>query len=152
METVTITKENALKAYKAADNDNTKKVISILIGDKTFGRNNDGRPETFEDACEINGTDPDQDKFFKGSPAGIAFEKLMEVAKALRQGIELSYKNPDQQKWYPVHEQSASGFRFSYSSYDLTHTGTPVGLCVQDEKTSNYFGKQFIDLFEQYKN
>lgn len=151
MQTLQLSNEKALQLYPTASPE-WKLILEQSFPKGFFNQKITDRVKTFEDACAVNGTDPKQNKFTEGEPDSIAFEKLKEIAKALREGKELSYKNSNQAKWYPIHEQSASGFRFRVSYFALTSTVAPARLAVDSEEKSNYFGKQFNDLFEQYKN
>jgi hypothetical protein len=152
MNTVQISKENALKAYNEGCSD-VKKVLSNLFGKEFFTpKNIIDRVKSFEDACAITGEDPNDVKFTSGKPHRIALEKLEVIAHALRNGVVLSYANSNQKKWYPyfVWDQSGGGgFRFYGTGYVFTYSFTHVGsrLCVDTEEKAKYLGTHFISLY-----
>ncbi len=110
------------------------------------------RCQSFEDACAINNTNPDQPQFTSGSANTIAYEKLKEIRNALLEGKALDARDVNQKKWFPVHEHTASGFRFDDSFCVFAHSLAPVRLCLDTQAKSDFFGTKFIDLWEQYKN
>ncbi len=157
METVTIKAKDALKAYKNAD-DTGKKLLMDLIGPDQLSINVMDRIKTIEDAClEVGAHQEDidlniqEDSFGDRTTAIRAIAKLMIVAKALNEGWEPDWNNPNQYKWYPWFEHTGSGFRFLGSCYvsALTFSSGGSRLCFKDKKLAEYAGKQFIDLYNQ---
>lgn len=71
------------------------------------------------------------------------------IAKALQGDWEADCGNKQQKKWSPVFVWSAgSGFDFTCSNYYYDHSCTIVfsRFCFKDEKTSDHFGRQFIEI------
>lgn len=71
------------------------------------------------------------------------------IAKALQGDWEAEFDNNQQKKWNPWFVYSAgSGFGFAHSNYYYVLTDTVVGsrFCFKDEKTSDHFGRQFIEI------
>lgn len=145
--------QTAIKLYPAAVPE-FKAMMEQTFGKKTFIKDIRDIVKSFEDACEVNGTTPDQvlppALLPYLAPDEIAYRKLKEITKALNEGIVLSFSNPNQRKWRPWFEQTPSGFRFGASDfvYTFTHAGGGSRLCFAEEKNSDYAGKQFIDLYE----
>jgi hypothetical protein len=151
MQTLQLSEDKAKKLYHSAPPE-WKQVLEESFPKGFFSQNIMERVKTFEDACAITGDDPDDENFSTGTLDEIAFKKLKVVRNALLEGNKIDPKDPNQKKWYPWHQNSASGFRFDVSHFVHTYSCTPARLCLDTEAKSNYFGKQFIDLFEQYKN
>lgn len=157
METVSIKKKDALKAYNNADASG-KKLLMDLIGPEQLPLNVMERIKTVEDACfELGVHEADIDLNIQTATFGDrvtalrAIAKLMVVAKALNEGWEPDWNNPNQAKWYPWFEFTGSGFRFcdSYYAYTLTDSAGGSRLCFKDKKLAEYAGKQFIELYNQ---
>lgn len=157
METVSIKKKDAVKAYNNADASG-KKLLMDLIGEDQLPLNIMDRIKTVEDACfelGVNEADIDlnisTETFGDRTEALRAIAKLMVVAKALNEGWVPDWNNPNQYKWFPWFESNGSGFRFDVSYYDYAGTDSSGGsrLCFKDKKLAEYAGKQFIDLYNQ---
>lgn len=148
METLQISKANALSAYKKADK-KVKELLEELFGKQVLSTEVTDRIKTFEDACIEIGIDATDANFSTGTTDEIAYKKLKVIAQALNEGTVLSFANSDQRKWYPWFEYSGSGFRFYDSYFDFSRTRACGGsqLCFHTEKLAAYAGKQFIDLY-----
>ena len=71
------------------------------------------------------------------------------IAKGLQGDWEADFANSQQKKWTPVFTLSAgSGFDFACSFCCYVGTVAHVGsrFCFEDEKTSDHFGRQFIEI------
>lgn len=93
--------------------------------------------DSFEAACEWNGTDPNDPKFSNGEEDENNMKKLKEVARALRNGVVLDFSDWNQRKWFGWrrYDPVSSGFRFCDSRYDYSLANADgAGLCVDTEK------------------
>ena len=150
MNTQTI-KNAFVKAYQKSDA-HDKTFLESLFGKPFFSTDPMEWIKTFDDACEAIGENPTDEKFSTGTTDEIAYKKLKVICAALNNGVELSFENSSQKKWYPWFEYVAgSGFRFGDSFYVYTHTGTAGGsrLCYHSEQLAKYAGTQFIELYNQ---
>jgi hypothetical protein len=109
------------------------------------------RIKTFEDACNETGINPLLFLDSSCTPDELAYRKLKVIAKALNKGVELTFANSDQKKWYPWFEYKGSGFRFygAYYGYTISNTAGGSRLCYASEELARYAGTQFIDLYNQ---
>ena len=86
----------------------------------------------------------------------IALEKLIVIAEAWNKqdGFVPDYSNSNQYKWFPWFRYSddAAGFVCAYSSNTATTTTATIGsrLCFKSEERATEFGKQFIDLWNDF--
>jgi hypothetical protein len=139
-------KLKAKKLYPAVSQE-AKDALEEIFGKKFFQPITD-RVKTLEDACEITGEDPTDPKFHKGRPKECALRRLETKIKALSsEHPKLSFKNKNQEKWFPVFVWDGTGFRFFVSFYDSTYTysGAGSGLCLPNAELSKYAGVQFIE-------
>jgi len=116
METLQISKANALSAYKKADK-KVKELLEELFGKQALSTEVTDRIKSFEDACSQTGTDHNDPNFSTGTTDEIAYKKLKVIALALNEGTVLSFADSNQRKWYPWFEYSGSGFRFFVTYY-----------------------------------
>jgi len=98
--------ENAMNAYKGAD-ENGKKMLEALFGKETFiPKDIRERVKTFEDACEVLGNDHQAvvDYFAlcdaTASKDIIAYAKLRIIAEALNEGWKPQFTE-DEYRYYP---------------------------------------------------
>lgn len=150
MDTLQVTRENALKAYNSA-NSELKTVLQNLLGEEVFKpKNIMDRVRSFEDACEVLGISSDYDLDIPDEcgTASVAHYKLMIIAKALNEGWKPNWKNSNEYKYYPWFDFS-SGSGLSFHVYVLDHSDSLVGsrLCFKSRELAEYAGKQFIDLY-----
>lgn len=151
MENLTISKENAIKAFDQA-NDKGKNLLKNLFGEKVFVKNIMERIITLEDALEYNGKTIAQ--FQKetqfDTDGQLAGKELEQIAKALREGKPL--KNG--QRWYYpyFYKPTGSSSSFSYAGCDFDIGLARVGarLSVDTPEKAIYMGKQFIDIYTRY--
>lgn len=112
------------------------------------------RVKTFEDACKELGISkielgvtglPDDE----GSIA--AYAQLIVIARALNEGWQPDWSNHNQYKYVPWFEHK-SGFGLSFYGYDGWDTCAHVGsrLCFKTRELSEYAGKQFAALYNQF--
>jgi hypothetical protein len=116
-DTLQITKDAALTAYKDADTAG-KALLEALLGKNNFLIKITDRIKSFEDACRELGEDPAN--FNVGMPDEIAYKKLKVITRALNEGWEPNWNNDNQYKWYPWFYMDSPGFRFYDSDYTYT--------------------------------
>lgn len=116
---------------------------------------------SFEDACAKNNVPtnvpdvsmiPDRlGKFI------VAAYKLAIILEAINNGWIPDWSDWKQYKYYAWFEVKAtkalsSGFGFSYSDFNYTHSYATVGsrLCTDTSEKALYMAKQFEDLYKDY--
>lgn len=111
---ITISRDNALKAYKSADK-SQKYLLELLFGADTFKQLQDVREriKTFDDACNVLGDDHPlvgqyrfSDAAYKGHPMSedsIAYLKLRIITAALNECWEPQFTK-DEFRYYPWFE------------------------------------------------
>lgn len=155
METLQISKENALKAYDQAG-EKTKKVLANLFGEKIFVKNIIERIKTLEDALEYNGETLEQfeARTIKDSNDERAYKALKAIALALNEGTPMDYTDTDVYKYYPWFNAvgSGSGFSFRVCAYGFSFSLVGARLCVNTREKAEYMGKQFIEIYNTYIN
>jgi hypothetical protein len=116
------------------------------------------RVKTFEDACDVVGTLPDNVKTllsYNGIDgemrASVAHMKLQIIAKALNEGWVPNWNKSSEYKYHPWFDFSSSS-GFSFSVYDCGCSRSPVGsrLCFKSRELAEYAGKQFTELYKDY--
>lgn len=155
METLTISKENALKAFNDAG-EKDKQFLSDLFGKKVFAKNIMEKIQTLQDALDYTGEtlesfnkrtqyDADHEK---------AYKELCIISLALNEGKRMDYSNTKVYKYYPYFYAAGSGSGFSCGDYDCDGVDSHVGsrLCVDTSEKAAYMGKQFIKTFDRYIN
>lgn len=153
--TLKITEEQAKELYPKSDSW-LKKLLEINFGEKTFCKNFQDAVKSYEDACEITGETPIDEKSLMNTGCGkseIAFIKLKTIFKAanvLNDNWKPNWNDLNQYKYYPWFVWRSSGFRF-YAT-DCTSTYTTVGsrLCCGTQEDAEYIGKQFEELYNDY--
>lgn len=140
--------EKATKTQKAA--------LVELFGEDYFEVNITDRIKSFEDACEVLGCTkslPDVSMFpDKHQKSILAYYKLIVIVEALNEGWTPNWKDENEYKYYPWFKVLSSGFGFSNSYYGYGLTGTAVGsrLCFKSRDLSDYAGKQFVEIYNDY--
>lgn len=159
METLEISKENALQAYEKAT-PKRKKLLSDLFGKKVFQKNVMERIKTYEDACEDQGITPLDQTDFLFLPEidqkhAFAAHRINTIIRSLNEGWVPDWTNTNQPKYYIWY--AGSGSRFSYYGYFCVFDDSCVGsrLHFKSRELAEYFGKTFIkdvnDYFIIYK-
>ena len=113
--------------------------------------------KTFEDACKKENIDPNSiSLLFQLAPEfrkpTIAVYKLFIIFKAINNGWEADYTNPNQCKYFPWSCVLSSGVGFDYSYYDFGLACTAVGvrLCTNTPEKALYIAEQFADIRADY--
>ena len=107
------------------------------------------RVKTYEDALKVLGReDFSHENLY---PREIARRKLEIIIEALNEGWKPDWNNASQLKCYPYFYRSSAGFEYSLAYVSTTYANTFIGvrLCCKDEKTADYVGKQFLDLYKE---
>lgn len=149
MENLTISKENAVKAFEAT-NSKGKNLLKNLFGEKVFVKNIIERIDSLEAALKYNGKTMEQfnhetERDTDGQRAG---KELEEIALALREGKELDMS----QKWYYPYFRRAAGSVAGFSCGDYACDYSTVGarICVDTTEKAVYMGKKFTDIYTRY--
>lgn len=118
---------------------------------------------TYEEACQVTGTDPNALPDVTMLPeedqkSVIAYCKLIVVAKALNEGWVPDFTNGDQYKYWPWFwvERDSSGASAGLSYTNTNHTASTtdanVGsrLCFKTRELARYAGETFTSLYRDY--
>jgi hypothetical protein len=155
METLQISKKNAITAFNKAD-EKGKVLLADLLGKENLSQKITDRVKTFEDACEFvepsenvqillryNGIDPVM-------LAAQAHAKLCIIVEALNEGWKPNWNNNNQYKWSPWFKMDSPGFRFGASGLWFMHASSSGGsrLVLHSEELANYIGKQFLSIYQ----
>ena len=158
METLNISKENALKAFQQADKKG-KELLETLFGKQILSEKITDRIKTFEDACDAIGLKLQNNniefKSFcddKDIDSINAYAKLCIIARALNEGWQPDWTNSNEYKYQVWLTDYKAGFGFSRSCYGDWRADTHCGsrLCFKTRELAEYAGKQFMDLYNQY--
>ena len=147
MENLTITKENAIKAYDAAGK-KTQEVLANLLGRAVFLKDVKDRIKTFEDALQTVGDT--LENFNKRTALDSADEKAYKQVKvivaALNEGWKPNWDDSNEYKYYPWFKLSSSGVGFSSYGFIFGSSYSVVGsrLVFKSRELAEYAGKQFL--------
>lgn len=139
--TITITKENALRAYNSTD-DTGKELLSNLLGKEHFGKIQD-RVKTFEDALSISGLKEQDVLNSSMNKADIAEAKLKLIIKVLN---EEKAGNP---LYYPYFCGGSWVVRCC-RYYDGAFVPVSQAFRLYTSELAVYVGEQFKDLYKIY--
>jgi hypothetical protein len=147
---LTLQKSTAKKIYPDSP-DWFRKVLEENFGKDLFTKRSFEDINTFEDACEELGIDPETVTHKNDTPDEAAFKKLKVVIRAINQGWVPDWDNKSQYKYWPwFNLSSGSGFSASTSHYSCADTRVGSRLCFESEAKSNYAAKQFNELYKQF--
>ena len=150
-QTLEVTKQNAIKAYKEADSKG-KELLENLYGKEVFNQKITDRVKIFEDACEVLGIGtsiPNVDNLRKKDRASvIAQYKLLVIIEALNEGWTPNWDNNNEYKYYPYFDIRNNTPVFDYYNGWFTNSRTSSRLCLKTSALAEYCGKQFIDLYK----
>ena len=149
METLQISKANALKAHEDA-NSKGKSLLENLFGKKVFQIDVKDRIKNFDDVLKENEISrEDFEKSCKGlEPDEIAYRMAKLVCLAFNEGWIPDWTNSNEYKYLPWFEMgSSSGVGFSSYGCVFWYSASTVGsrLCFKSRDLAQYAGK----LFEQ---
>jgi len=161
MSTVKIESSNVLKAFHNADACGKQLLKDLVNGQVDFNTKVTDRVKSFEDACVELGI-PVETALPYPKPVNSRQEfanaavMLDIISEALSEKVVLDWTNDNQKKWYPWFDnyQSGSGFRFFDSHYSWTYASTAGGarLCLPTKELSDYFGQQFLPIWNKFLN
>lgn len=143
----------AKKIYEKATPE-LKEILIQSFGIECFSTNIMDVCKTFEQAYMLadKQTRDEFDNDVCKSKSGIAFNKLKLIYKVFNGEWVADFNNKNQQKHYPLHEKSVSGFVFSNTDFYFYYTFSFCGsrLCTFSSEMAEHIGKQFVDIFEDY--
>lgn len=150
METLNVTKANALTAFERA-NEKGKQLLSDLFGKKVFIKDIRERIKTYEDACEHQGIKPlklsDFD-FLPEKDRGYHYydHRQVIIKRALNEGWEPDPSNSDEPKYYVWYKWVGSVRGFSFGGFVCDPTSSLVGARheFRSKELGEYYAKQFI--------
>lgn len=152
MNTLQISRVNALRAYKGTD-PKGKALLSDLLGEKVFTQNLTETLKTWEDFCEWYGEDPVESLPFKSpvnsrQKACNAFFKLDIISEVLCGDVVLDYSDEKQRKYYAWMQYTAgSGFAFYGCDCGITVTDVGSRLSTDSAEKTKYMATQFRELY-----
>jgi len=166
METVSINKDNALKAYNSASGE-LKEVLAALFGKQVISQNPMDRFKTFEDVCDAEGwiatevlpfsnpMTPNQVHSNGAFKLALIFEAFNKrTGDDFNELWEPDYANARQYKYYPWFEwvPSLSAFVYAYTYCTGTYTFLGARLCTENDDYATYIGKQFAAEWNEFLN
>lgn len=92
----------------------------------------------------------------KHAKAMVSMYKLITIAEAWNKADDFipDFSNRNQYKYFPrfVYNDKFAGFSYSYSNYSPSRANAHIGsrLCFKTEERAEQFGKQFIDLWNDF--
>lgn len=107
------------------------------------------RVKSFEDACGVLNISPASLFALSDSVDERAYKKLKVVIKALNEGWVPNWSNGSEYKYFPYFEYN-SGFGFSDSTVWDGYTDVGSRLVFKSRELSDYAGKQFNDIYNEY--
>ena len=146
METLQITKENVVKAYKEG-NDKQKALLINLFGKKHFI----GKPSTWAEVLDYHNTIQDafDAQFGDLDEQGQANEQIKMIAQALNEGVVMAPFDTSQNKYYPYFKVENNAFVYLDCDYWRSRTGVGSRLCYKSSELAIYAGKTFIDIYKK---
>lgn len=132
METLQISKANALDAFKKAETSG-RQLLSNLFGKKVFAIDVFERIQCWNDVYEDHGLNPatalpypipaNEDQVWLNT-----VEKVRLLFKSLNEGWKPNYDDENEGKYWPVYRKvKGAGFGFSYSRTGWTYPHTYAG-------------------------
>ena len=91
----------------------------------------------------------------KHAKAMVAIYKLITIAEAWNKADNFApdYDNTNQKKWFPwFQKRGAAGFDSAYATFTASYAYAYIGsrLCFKTAERAEQFGKQFIDLWNDF--
>jgi hypothetical protein len=115
---------------------------------------------SYEKACKYLGIGKDDNnvcrKNNKHYKAIVAIFKLVTIAEAWNKADDFvpDFSNSNQYKYFPwfIYHGALAGFAFTYTNLVASHAAANVGsrLCFKSSERAEQFGKQFIDLWNDF--
>jgi hypothetical protein len=110
--------------------------------------------KTFEQACEIQGVDPESIFPYKTPKNGDelslnAHAKLIVIARAINHNVEPNWDDQNEYKYYPYFDmRSGVGFSLSFCGYCYSSTYVGSRLSFRTREKAEYAGKQFLEIYK----
>lgn len=155
MDTLQIQKDAAIQAHENAKSSG-KKLLEDLFGKKTFLKDVTERIKTPEDAIsELGENDIDVIDYRKLIKAGVSehlinYQLAIVLVKAINEGWEPNWDDPNEKKWQLWFKMSSSGFRYYDFDYWITTSYVGSRLCLREKRLGNYLGNQFPEVFKNF--
>lgn len=154
METLQITKENALKAYKNGCPD-VKGVLNNLFGKETFEPSKiTDRIKTLADLFEaegLSGSDFYEECANLDLPKDeIAYRLLKLIVEVLNEGWVPNWNDSSERKWRPYFYLDTPGFRFDGAGFVHGYSCVSSRLCFKSEELALYAAKTFLDVYKDF--
>lgn len=158
MNTIEIKKTNAISAYIKADNKGKQLLENLLGKDNLTPIVITERVKTFEDVFDVLEDLPHDISTlleYKGKNPDMlgaqAYLKLTLLARALNEGWEPDWNNPNEYKYVPYFKHKA-GFGLSYDDIYYWYTSASVGshLCFKTRELAEYAATQFADIYNDF--
>jgi hypothetical protein len=156
MQTLQISKANALTAYESATQ-KQKKLLSDLFGKNVFQKSAIERIKSYEDACEDQNITPLTIDAFSVLPEqdrkhAFSSHKLTVINRALNEGWAPNWADSDEYKYYGYFIYAGSGSGFSFGGCSCGHALSFVGsrLVFKSRELAEYAGKQFTSIYNDY--
>lgn len=114
--------------------------------------------DSFEAALEYLGRENNACMYgipYKHAKAMVAMYKLITIAEAWNKADNFvpDYDNTNQYKWFPwFQKRGTAGFVYAHANVTASYANANVGsrLCLKSEERAMQFGKQFIDLWNEF--
>lgn len=153
METLQITKANALETYENGTK-KQKEMLEGLFGKSTFLKKVTDRIKSYEDACaELKITPLSAANFphqFRKSPEqAFAEHQLETIVGALNGGWEPNWNNSSEYKYYNYFDMRG-GFSFDACYCLISVSFVSSRLCFKSSELAVYAAKQFLNLYKSY--
>lgn len=154
MDTLQITKANAIKAYQAGCPD-VKGVLANLFGRETFEpRKITDRMNTLADVFEAEGLSASD--FYEECANldlpkdEIAYRLLKLIVKVLNEGWVPNWNDSSERKWRPYFFLDFPGFRLRAACYVNSLSSVGSRLCFKSEELALYAAKTFLDVYKDF--
>jgi len=110
------------------------------------------RVKSYEDACRELGERPTTD-WGGATPDEVAYKKLKTIVRALNGGWAADYRDPGQNKWFPMFcALGPSGFAFECPTFArrVPYAGDAARLCLRSRELAEHAGETFTELWEDF--
>lgn len=153
MQQLTISRDNAVRAYQAAS-PKQKKLLADLLGEENLALDITELVGSYEDACRLRGVTPLSLSDFafhgpKRQEQKYADHQLDIINEALNEGHVFDYDDPDEEKYYPVLRKTGSGFALHVVYCDGTGSYVGPRRSFRTEEAARYCATKFIHLYNQ---
>lgn len=155
--TIKLEESTAKKLYKTASSE-LRTILEENFGKALFSEKITDRIKTWEDVCEELGIDdsvlPYKNPKGKQQISTNAFVKIQYISQVLNEGWEPNFKNTNEYKYYPWFEYRSfspgGDFGFGYSFACSVRGFMGSGFYYKTKELSDYAGKQFLEIYQEY--